>query len=306
MCRLCGGPGPLRESHLFPKFIFAWMRRTGSRFLRGTQNPNIRVQDGLKRRLLCDLCEQRFGTDENWFSSNVFNSYIANSTHSFDYQPQLYFFLLSVLWRVLVVEKLDPSFHWYEQLLQVEKSWREALVMRQAPKEYSKIHLFLTDIGLKEGSIPVVNFNRYMARAVDGTVGSNKVRCFMYAKFARFIALAPVTPFDPVLFENTCVDPNGGRMNLPQKMLDGVVGDFLLSRAREMSEMRDERLTERQRQVIDGAMVQDRARLRGSDLEATIFADYSSRVEPIGAQKVGRNERCPCGSSKKYKRCHGA
>jgi preprotein translocase subunit SecA len=27
---------------------------------------------------------------------------------------------------------------------------------------------------------------------------------------------------------------------------------------------------------------------------------------PVGAQKVGRNEQCPCGSGKKYKRCHGA
>jgi preprotein translocase subunit SecA len=23
-------------------------------------------------------------------------------------------------------------------------------------------------------------------------------------------------------------------------------------------------------------------------------------------QKIGRNEACPCGSGKKYKRCHGA
>ncbi|MCY4580857.1 MAG: SEC-C metal-binding domain-containing protein [Chloroflexi bacterium] len=27
---------------------------------------------------------------------------------------------------------------------------------------------------------------------------------------------------------------------------------------------------------------------------------------PAGIQKVGRNSRCPCGSGKKYKRCHGA
>ena len=24
-----------------------------------------------------------------------------------------------------------------------------------------------------------------------------------------------------------------------------------------------------------------------------------------GARKIGRNEPCPCGSGKKYKRCHG-
>ena len=30
--------------------------------------------------------------------------------------------------------------------------------------------------------------------------------------------------------------------------------------------------------------------------------------EPVasGASKVGRNQQCPCGSGKKYKRCHGA
>ncbi len=32
----------------------------------------------------------------------------------------------------------------------------------------------------------------------------------------------------------------------------------------------------------------------------------SRAVEPVGARKVGRNDACPCGSGKKYKRCHGA
>jgi hypothetical protein len=28
-------------------------------------------------------------------------------------------------------------------------------------------------------------------------------------------------------------------------------------------------------------------------------------VQPLRREKVGRNEPCPCGSGKKYKRCHG-
>jgi uncharacterized protein YecA (UPF0149 family) len=28
--------------------------------------------------------------------------------------------------------------------------------------------------------------------------------------------------------------------------------------------------------------------------------------EASGGRKVGRNEPCPCGSGKKFKRCHGA
>ncbi|WP_367185602.1 SEC-C metal-binding domain-containing protein [Mesorhizobium ventifaucium] len=30
-----------------------------------------------------------------------------------------------------------------------------------------------------------------------------------------------------------------------------------------------------------------------------------SRQAAVSLQKTGRNERCPCGSGKKYKRCHG-
>ena len=31
------------------------------------------------------------------------------------------------------------------------------------------------------------------------------------------------------------------------------------------------------------------------------------KVQPITSEKkIGRNEPCPCGSGKKYKKCHGA
>ena len=40
-------------------------------------------------------------------------------------------------------------------------------------------------------------------------------------------------------------------------------------------------------------------------------ADGSEREEPAQpfvreGEKIGRNDPCPCGSGKKYKRCHGA
>ena len=34
-------------------------------------------------------------------------------------------------------------------------------------------------------------------------------------------------------------------------------------------------------------------------------APAGGRQAPAGARKVGRNDPCPCGSGKKYKRCHG-
>ena len=33
--------------------------------------------------------------------------------------------------------------------------------------------------------------------------------------------------------------------------------------------------------------------------------DGSEKPQPARAQKVGRNDPCPCGSGKKYKKCCG-
>jgi preprotein translocase subunit SecA len=35
-------------------------------------------------------------------------------------------------------------------------------------------------------------------------------------------------------------------------------------------------------------------------------ASQPQNRQPVSAEKIGRNEPCPCGSGKKYKRCHGA
>ncbi|MQG66874.1 MAG: hypothetical protein FI704_07300 [SAR202 cluster bacterium] len=31
----------------------------------------------------------------------------------------------------------------------------------------------------------------------------------------------------------------------------------------------------------------------------------SNRIKINSSGKIGRNEKCPCGSGKKYKKCHG-
>ena len=38
----------------------------------------------------------------------------------------------------------------------------------------------------------------------------------------------------------------------------------------------------------------------------TNLSDEPRKPKSAATDKVGRNELCPCGSGKKYKRCHGA
>ena len=35
-------------------------------------------------------------------------------------------------------------------------------------------------------------------------------------------------------------------------------------------------------------------------------AQTAAGGRPTGSRKIGRNDPCPCGSGKKYKRCHGS
>jgi hypothetical protein len=73
-CRLCGATKELQESHILPGFVFRWMKATSATgYLRFGQQPNLRVQDGLKLLLLCGDCEGRFNHWETQFANKIFH-----------------------------------------------------------------------------------------------------------------------------------------------------------------------------------------------------------------------------------------
>jgi hypothetical protein len=100
-CRLCGQSAELRDSHIIPKFVFDWMKETGGDYIRYSGSPNQRCQDGYKVELLCDACEQRFSKRERWFCEKVFVPYLKENEVVFQYDESLFYFLVSLLWRVL-------------------------------------------------------------------------------------------------------------------------------------------------------------------------------------------------------------
>ena len=62
ICRLCYCDAELQESHVIPAFVFRWLRETGpTPHMRISDEPNRRVQDGLKYPWLCRDCEQMLG-----------------------------------------------------------------------------------------------------------------------------------------------------------------------------------------------------------------------------------------------------
>jgi hypothetical protein len=66
-------------------------------------------------------------------------------------------------------------------------------------------------------------------------------------------------------------------------------------------------LTDFEKELVEFALDE---RLRLAGLQPVFSAESEEEPEPeptpAPAQKVGRNDPCPCGSGKKYKKCHGA
>jgi hypothetical protein len=103
-CRLCGGQAPLRESHIFPKFYWEWLRETGDQYFRDPRRPNLRLQDGFKLEMLCSDCEGRFSRVETPFARSVFRPLTADPAAIVPYEGFAIRLLISVHWRNLALD----------------------------------------------------------------------------------------------------------------------------------------------------------------------------------------------------------
>lgn len=104
-CRLCHTKNiELRMSHIVPKMFYSHIKKnslTGG--IRTTNNPNKRVQDGLKVPFLCDSCEGLFSKYETYFANNIFLKTIEkpNEFYFTSNDDSIRYFSLSIAWRVL-------------------------------------------------------------------------------------------------------------------------------------------------------------------------------------------------------------
>ncbi len=101
-CLLCGGPPPLVEGHLIPDFAVRRLKKDGpSGFLRG-ENPNRRIQDGVKEPLLCPDCDnRRFSDAETSFANRIFHPFLDDRAHEFDCTEADRYFVASLVARIV-------------------------------------------------------------------------------------------------------------------------------------------------------------------------------------------------------------
>lgn len=267
-CALTQNECQLRQSHIYPKFVIEWARKTGSNFLRPHTTPNRRMQDGYKIPLLSDEAEQMFSIREKWFAENVFHPYLKDSTITFLYNENLFYFAISMLWRILVMELRQPhinQFRYIKLMGEAEKQWRSFLYTGIYPKDFDHIHLMLTD-RVASHTFQLKGVDYYFTRTFDGTTVFNENgRCAIYVKFSRFIFWGFLTEVDDNHFIGTKIDPIRGSMKMYGQQMSNFVYDFYQNRMRQIEDAM-QYASENQQEVILQEIKKNKEKFTSSEL----------------------------------------
>ncbi len=212
-CRLCQKEASLKKSHLHPKFVYDWLKETGTTGrLRGAENVNIPVQDGDKIELLCNDCEQRFSVNEKYFAENIFYPYVNSldefmrrieKEQVFSYDERLLRFIISLQWRRAVTKpKVFSDFNnsdkMNREVVKAEQAWSDYLLEKRKDTGVGSTYMiffwnFIEAEGASFEGLPP-RINSHLLRNVDSTYAACENSLFMYSKLGPIAFITMLFP----------------------------------------------------------------------------------------------------------------
>jgi hypothetical protein len=227
----------LSDSHIFPKFMFNHLKKTGGTVFRAVDSPTRVLQDGFSCRLLGGEAEQMFSKREKWFANHVFRPYINDNTLEFDYDENLFYFSISLLWRLLYLNRSNFNGDIVNCLIgRALEDWRLFLSgEREKPNEFFNIYIAPTrpesftfcDISIDGNKLS------YIKREFDFNIlETNTSNDYaVYCKFPYFI-LWGVLKRDDNLHINYGyrINPLRGKMDFHEFKLNPIIEDFIFQR----------------------------------------------------------------------------
>lgn len=279
VCELCQQERELRDSHIVPKFVYRYLKETSATgYLRRVSDPNRRIQDGTKRPLLCDACEQRLSAWERSFATHVYHPYRADQTVVAEYGPWMAKFVVSVVWRVLRYFALEGELgevpaRYGPALDAAAAAWRAFLLdERPHPGPYDAHVLPLGVIEAAEVPQLPTNIHAYMLRAVDMDVVWGERTALVYAKLPWFALIGIVKASGPRnAWQGTRVALRAGNVRPREYTVPHDVMAYILDQARQVREQTAE-LSQSQRAVVDRATQSNLQRAAASEsLKAQLY-----------------------------------
>ncbi|AHI07181.1 hypothetical protein BDW_13405 [Bdellovibrio bacteriovorus W] len=244
LCVLCQKSNLLCESHIIPSFVTKWIKDTSvTGYLRGVENPNLRMQDSRKYKLLCNDCEQIFSAWEREFAQKVFFPYVKEELSSqmsyqgkigeIPYDKWLLNFCLSVQWRGLVTcfEAEDCKDSHRLELIKAIHLWKDYFQgLRPDTGSWRTYLFFFENLAFASGDewperMPG-NANHYVLRAVDFTILENNKRLMVFSKMGPMAICTSLVP-SVLPAERHFQVRLKGKINIRTFMNDPAIGTFL-------------------------------------------------------------------------------
>ena len=199
-CKYCENGQAIKNSHAIPSFIYKWLRDTSTNgFMRATNEPNQRLQDGPRSPLLCTKCELLFSKFENKFKTEFFSK-VANYRKPY---PEILPITEStkkcisiISWRVLADTYFFPKENEYtkdefDKFPSILKQIKESIQSSETTD--NPIHLIpCTQEILIRLNLPKVDFFYY-----DRTIGAEPRIWDDWQRLIIFIKI----PFSIIVFE---------------------------------------------------------------------------------------------------------
>ncbi|RFC53189.1 DUF2616 domain-containing protein [Brumimicrobium aurantiacum] len=264
LCKLCGTPDQVK-SHILPKFIFRWLKKTGTGRLRNIENINLPTEDGIVKKFLCKHCEDKFNRAETEFANNAFYPVINKNTAEFVYDKWFKYFIVSIFWRTLkdsIYEHVENT-KWHNVLLKIEKVWSDYLNNDISMNNFDEIHC-IAGVDLLEEKRHS-NFVMYMSRRTDAGIPNNDDFCFFYVKIPRFIFIMPIYGIDLDLFENSKIE-NAGTFELKNVNInETIIANYLFDRANEFENLKS-KMSDKQKQASRSLTIKQEKNWKNKDL----------------------------------------
>jgi len=284
-CYLCNINYCDQNSHIIPKFAFKWLKETSAtNYIRMGKNVNIRVQDGLKIRLLCNKCEKLFNKWETKFANEIFYPVHNSEKIKVNYKEWLFKFSVSVSWRVLIHHKLNsgiPSQLSTSSLNLIDdalETWKKFLLDERYDVGKFDQHLFICGEISNASNIDDLppNINRYFLRSVDCTLATSEQQNIVYTKMGKILILGFINILKPSDWKTTKLriingifNSHGTRYSIPY-----YFGNFLIQRAGQILQL-EKRISEKQLGKIHETMLNDLDKLEKSDSLSAMESDIA-------------------------------
>lgn len=293
-CKLCGENRELQNSHIIPRFVIRWMKKTGpTPFLRKAVDPDTRIQD-YHEKLLCEDCEQTFSDWEGKFAAQVFYPHVRGQKEEFEYGEWLYKFVLSVSWRLLVSEMAVWHEEEYSKSELVEErleTWEEILIGEKAISEDpSQHHVFFADkLDLVRSNHEAPKgFELYMQRSLDGTSVYGEDQIHTYFKLPRILFFSTIVPSDPGGFTGTRIEAEG-IIKQPQE-LGELWGSFLYGRIARFGQVS---MSESEKEKVQDRILEDPEKFFESDYIEAQLAEMRRQYAEHDLLQYLEAEKCP-------------